>query len=64
MKYLVDTALCAGHGLCASEGDVYELDDEGYNAHTGQPVEVPAGQEDEARRGVAVCPESAIQVLE
>ncbi len=61
MKYLVDQALCSGHGLCA--GDVYETDDDGFNRYTGREMDVPEGREPSAERGAASCPEQAIRIL-
>ena len=65
MKFVVDSALCVGHGQCyAASPDVYSADDDGFNTAVGSTAEVPAGQEDAARAGASVCPESAIQVLD
>lgn len=65
MKAVVDSALCAAHGLCAATApELFDLDDDGYNLAAGTTVEVPAGQEDAARAAVAACPEAAIQVVE
>jgi len=55
---------CTGHGRCAvMAGEVYSLDDNGYNIHRGQTLEVPRGLEESARLGVRVCPEGAITVV-
>nr|WP_271213878.1 ferredoxin [Rhodococcus wratislaviensis]GLK41153.1 hypothetical protein GCM10017611_80280 [Rhodococcus wratislaviensis] len=63
MKYVVDPALCTGHGQCfARASAVYSLDDEGFNATMGVPVDVPPNLEDEAREGVQACPEGAIML--
>jgi len=43
-------------------GDVYRLDDNGYNVDRGGTIEVPPGLEESARLGVRVCPEGAITV--
>lgn len=65
MKYVVDSALCCGHGQCyALAPDVYEAADDGYNAEAGKTVDVPAEHEEAAREGATACPESAILVLE
>lgn len=65
MKAVIDSALCAAHGLCAAAATgLFDLDDDGYNAAAGTTVEVPAGQEDAARAGAAACPEAAIQVVD
>ena len=54
---------CTGHGRCAvMAGDVYRLDDNGYNVDRGGTIEVPPGLEESARLGVRVCPEGAITV--
>lgn len=64
MKFVVDSALCCGHGQCAAVApEVYDLDDEGLNAAAGTTAEVPAGLEDAARAAASACPESAIQVV-
>jgi ferredoxin len=65
MKYLVDEALCSGHGLCAAVApEVYELDDEGFNAQAGHTCEVRAGLEDAAREGAESCPDAALVIIE
>lgn len=64
MRYLVDAALCSGHGACAAEGpSVYTLDDAGFNAVVATEVEVPAGLEDQAMAGAEACPDQAIRIL-
>lgn len=56
---------CTGHGRCAMmAGDFYELDDDGYNLHRGETLDVPAGLEETARYGAVVCPERAIRIEE
>lgn len=56
---------CTGHGRCAvMAGDVYELDDNGYNIARGSYVEVPPGLEESARLGARVCPERVITIEE
>jgi ferredoxin len=63
MHVHVDRARCQGHARCWAEAsDLYVLDDDGYSAV--EDVEVPAGMEDAARRGAAVCPEQAIRIVE
>lgn len=65
MKYLVDEALCAGHGQCAAVApDVYELDGDGFNATVGKAVAVQPSQEDAARSGASACPEQAIRLID
>jgi ferredoxin len=59
----LDGTMCAGHARCNSEApEIFGLDDAGYCQllHTV----VPAGQEQQARDGVSVCPEGALTVLE
>lgn len=64
MKFVVDAALCAGHGqCCAVAPEVYDLDDDGLNVAAGTTAEVPPGHEEAARAGASACPESAIQVV-
>lgn len=64
MKFVVDSALCNGHGQCfAVAPEVYDLDDDGRNAAVGSTAEVPDGHEDAAMAGASACPESAIQVV-
>jgi ferredoxin len=64
MKVSVDPARCQGHGICeAVAGDFFTLDEEGYcSIGIGKPV--PAGCEDDVRRGVESCPEQALSVQE
>lgn len=64
MRYLVDEALCSGHGRCvAAAGSIFGLNDDGYNRDTGRTVEVPAELEAAARTGATACPEQAIRLL-
>jgi ferredoxin len=61
MKAKIDAVLCTGHGRCYAYADqVYDLDDNGYNAARGQVVEINSGQEAAARLGAENCPERAI----
>jgi len=63
MKVRVDREMCQGHALCNSVSpDLFTLDDDGYS-NVGE-VEVPAGMEELARRGVLTCPERAITLEE
>jgi ferredoxin len=60
MKISVDSSRCQGHALCAAvDEDLFPLDDQGYSS-LGEPREVPAGSEENARLGVAACPERAL----
>jgi ferredoxin len=59
----VDPNVCTGHGRCYSLApEVYEPDDDGYCAT--RSLEVPPELEQQARVGVANCPERAITVIE
>jgi ferredoxin len=63
MKIVVKKDLCCGAASCVKASPaVYKLDEFGYNKMDG--AEVPAGQEEAARRGAAICPESAIELVE
>lgn len=54
---------CTGQGRCAVlAGEFYEVDDNGYNIHRGETIDVPAGLEETARFGASVCPERAIVI--
>jgi ferredoxin len=62
VRFVVDPALCCGHGQCAAVAPgVYSLDDEGYNTILGTEAEVPQGLEADALRGAGSCPDGAIQ---
>jgi ferredoxin len=64
MRYVVDSALCCGHGRCyALAPEVFSAGDDGRNAEVGQTVEVSADMEEAARSGAQSCPESAIVVF-
>lgn len=63
MRIRVDGAMCQGHALCAAAAqDLYTLDDDGYS--NVDRLEVPAGMEDLARRGLQSCPERAISIVD
>ena len=63
MRICVDRSKCSGHALCAATApDLYTLDDDGYS-NVGE-LDVPAGMEDLARRGMETCPERAITLEE
>lgn len=65
MRYVVDAALCCGHGQCyGASPEVYEANDEGENAAIGKSVDVAPGHEAAARRGATRCPESAIKIFD
>jgi ferredoxin len=64
MKIKIDSELCTGHGRCWTVAkEVYNLDDNGYNAERGTYV-VPVGLEAGARLGAEKCPERAITIIE
>jgi ferredoxin len=61
MKLEVNKALCSGHARCAATArEIYELDDNGFNALT--VLEVPPELEEAAIRGADACPERAITI--
>lgn len=63
MKIRIDKQRCVGNARCwALAPDLYPLDDEGYIAV--EEVEVPAGDEELARRGARSCPERVIEIVE
>lgn len=63
MKAVIDLSRCQGHARCYGvDPDLFQLDDIGYALRS--EVDVPAGQEETARLGAAVCPERAITVTD
>ena len=65
MRVKIDGEHCTGHGRCAKYApNVFKLDDDGYNVDRGGVIEVPAGEEENARRGMKSCPEQAITLVE
>jgi ferredoxin len=61
MRVSVDNSLCSGHARCwALAPDIFTIDDDGYS-DIGVGREVPPGREDDARKGVAACPERALR---
>ena len=65
MKIRVDGAMCTGHGRCYTlEPAVFGPDEEGYNRDRDVIIDVEPEREKGARRGVRVCPEGAITVVE
>jgi ferredoxin len=65
MRVKIDGEHCTGHGRCAKYApNVFTLDDDGYNAARGGEVDVPAGEEENAKRGMKSCPEQAITLVE
>lgn len=62
-KIKVDRANCSGHARCAFvDAELFPLDDEGYSIADG--VEVPAGKESVALRGVRSCPEQVLTLVD
>ena len=63
MKIRIDKAACVGNARCAAvAGDLFPLDENGYIAV--EEIDVPAGQEELARRGAKACPERIIVIEE
>jgi ferredoxin len=64
VKVQINPELCQGHGRCYDlSPSLFGDDEEGYGTVLGDGT-VPPGQEDEARRAVANCPERAISLTE
>jgi ferredoxin len=65
MRMKIDGENCTGHGRCAKYApNVFRLDDDGYNIDRGGEIAVPAGEEDNAIKGMKSCPEKAISLVE
>jgi ferredoxin len=65
MKAKIDETLCSGHGRCfVLASEVYDLDDNGYNANRGSVIDVDPENESLARLGAENCPEAAITLAE
>jgi ferredoxin len=63
VKIIVTRSLCSGHARCANVApDLFGLNDEGYIEL--DEINVPAGQEELARRGVRACPERALRLAD
>lgn len=61
MQARIDEQLCSGHARCRVIAKrVFRLDESGYNADRGHTIDVPAGEEEAARRAAVQCPEGAI----
>lgn len=59
MKLRLVREHCVGHAQCyATEPELFPLDDAGYSSLT--TTEVPVQDIDDARAGVAACPERAL----
>jgi ferredoxin len=64
MKVQINPELCQGHGRCYDlSPSLFGDDEEGYGSVLGDGT-VPPGQEDDARRAVANCPERAVSLIE
>jgi ferredoxin len=64
MRIRVDQSVCTGHAMCNVQSpELFPLDDVGYTALNGE-YEIPAGQEESARRAVAACPERVFSIIE
>ena len=65
MRVKIDGEHCTGHGRCAKYApNVFKLDDDGYNVDRGSVIEVLAGEDENARRGMKSCPDQAITLVE
>ncbi len=60
MRVRLESSRCVGHALCyASDPELFPpVDDMGYS--TLEEHDVPAGDEQRTRDGVAACPEEAL----
>lgn len=64
MKAVVDSTKCQAYGACADVcPSVFVLDEWGFAGVQGDGT-VPAGDEADARRAAAECPEDAISFLD
>jgi ferredoxin len=64
VKLIIDSGRCQGHGRCYDLApELFAEDDEGYGKVLGDGT-VPPGNEQDARRAVANCPERAIELAE
>lgn len=63
MKIRIEKTSCVGNARCAAVApELFPLDENGYIAVA--EIQVPAGQEELARRGAAACPERIILIEE
>jgi ferredoxin len=63
MKIRIDKAGCVGNARCAAVApELFPLDENGYIMV--EEIDVPAGKEDDARRGAAACPERIILIVD
>ena len=64
MRLRIREDRCAGQGCCeAAAPNVFQLDDSGFNVARGSEVDVHTGAEEDARRGMLSCPETAIEIV-
>ena len=62
MRVRADNQVCEAHGQCnLIDEELFPVDDEGYST-LGAGVEVPAGKEQVASRGVDACPVQALKI--
>lgn len=65
MRVQVDEEACVGHGRCyALAPDVFAPDERGHCELLVDDGEVPPELEEQARVGVANCPERAITIVD
>lgn len=64
-QYVVDEALCTGHGLCVKTApELFALDSGGYNSAAGKGwIPLPAQLLEAALNAEANCPESSIRIV-
>lgn len=63
MKIRIDKAACVGNARCAAVApELFPLDENGYILV--DEIQVPPGQEQQARRGAGACPERIILIEE
>lgn len=63
MKVKVLDGKCQGHARCAALAPhIYKLDDDGFIMPG--VIDVPAGEEAIARRGLRACPERALEEVQ
>ncbi|MFZ9049304.1 MAG: ferredoxin [Steroidobacteraceae bacterium] len=61
MKIIANRSRCVGHARCAAAAEsLFVLDENGYVSF--ETVDVPAGLEELARKGVRSCPERALRI--
>jgi ferredoxin len=62
VKVVAHVDQCGAHGACAAvDEELFPLDDDGFIAIDAE-IEVPAGSEDAAQRGVDACPLRALRI--